>query len=93
MKHHKLKCWPDYFDAVVTGEKKVELRKDDRNYQVGDILDLVEYSQETGKYSGRVCQCLVTHIVRGQSSLKWLQPGIVALSIQAVEVTPGVSHE
>ena len=37
---HQLKTWPQYWDAVQRGEKTFEVRKDDRGFQRGDILEL-----------------------------------------------------
>ncbi len=42
MKIHKLKTLQPYFDDLVNGKKTFEVRKDDRNFQVGDRLDLFE---------------------------------------------------
>lgn len=39
---HELKILPEYFEAVVSGNKRFEIRKDDRNYKKGDILRLNE---------------------------------------------------
>lgn len=41
MVEHKLKCWPNYFDALKSGDKTFEVRKDDRGFQKGDILVLM----------------------------------------------------
>lgn len=49
---HDLKILPEYFEAVVSGKKKFELRKNDRNYKVGDIFILREWMPEKG-YTGR----------------------------------------
>lgn len=35
MKKHELKILPQYFQAVWSGIKTFELRKDDRDYQLG----------------------------------------------------------
>lgn len=35
---HDLKCWPEFFDAIVDGRKTFEVRKNDRGYQTGDTL-------------------------------------------------------
>lgn len=37
---HTLKCWPAYFDAVGSGDKPFEVRRDDRGFQKGDVLVL-----------------------------------------------------
>lgn len=42
-KVHELKCQPPYFEAVAEGRKTVEIRKDDRQFANGDILDLREF--------------------------------------------------
>ncbi len=42
---HHLKTWPEPFEAIWTGLKDWELRKDDRGFQVGDILHLVETAE------------------------------------------------
>lgn len=47
---HVLKIQPKYFEMVKWGIKRFELRKDDRNYQVGDFIVLREY--ENGEYTG-----------------------------------------
>lgn len=51
MQIHTLKIQPKYFTEVLHGRKNFELRKDDRNYQVGDLVTLQEY--ENGAYTGK----------------------------------------
>ena len=59
---HQLKTWPEAFQAVWGGLKKYELRKDDREFKVGDGLFLREWDPVTKEYSGRALQATVTHI-------------------------------
>jgi hypothetical protein len=40
---HDLKCWPEPFAAILSGEKRHEIRRDDRGFKVGDVLRLREY--------------------------------------------------
>jgi DNA-directed RNA polymerase subunit RPC12/RpoP len=63
---HQLKTWPRYFEAIRSGEKTWEFRKDDRNYQVGDALCLREWSDVAETYTGRVEVRHVTYIARGE---------------------------
>lgn len=43
MKTHELKLDIKYFDDVKTGKKNFEIRKNDRDFEVGDILELKAY--------------------------------------------------
>lgn len=60
---HTLKCWPNYFQAVKRGDKKVEIRLNDRDYKCGDILHLQEWDPEDQTFTGDECTVEVTHIV------------------------------
>lgn len=62
---HQLKTWPAYFDAVWSKRKRFEIRKNDRNYQVGDELVLREYDPETDRYLGREVVARVTYRLPG----------------------------
>ena len=58
MEHH-LKILPSHFDAVSKGLKLAELRKNDRRFEAGDILQLCEWN---GVYTGRHVSRIVTHV-------------------------------
>ncbi len=45
---HDLKCWPNYFDAVQSGEKTFQVRRDDRGFQKGDVLQLYKFAPGNG---------------------------------------------
>lgn len=77
---HELKTWPDYFERVTSGEKKVEIRRGNRDYGTGDTLLLNEWDPSTEAYTGRSCKAAITHILRGP----WLADGHVALSINLI---------
>ena len=48
MKIHKLKIKEEYYKAIVDGNKTFELRKNDRDYQVGDLIQFTDdlFNQE-----------------------------------------------
>lgn len=50
---HKLKTWPTAWDAVSSGEKRFEVRKNDRFFQRGDLVVLERFDPETRKYQHR----------------------------------------
>ncbi|MGL4354101.1 MAG: DUF3850 domain-containing protein [Shewanella sp.] len=59
MKTHKLKTLPQHFHAVIGGYKLAELRENDRDFQVGDILKLQEWSPEHGYYGNTVTKRII----------------------------------
>jgi ASC-1-like (ASCH) protein len=67
---HELKIWPEYFEAVNNGEKTFEVRKNDRNYQVGDILYLREWSPFRESFTGKYTYLKVTYVLRDEEFVK-----------------------
>jgi hypothetical protein len=64
MTMHELKCWPEYFAAVLSGEKTFDVRKNDRGFVVGDVLHLREWSVDAG-YTGRETIRRVSYVLSG----------------------------
>lgn len=63
---HELKCWPEYFQAILKGEKTFECRLDDRGFRSGDILHLREWSPVTSDYTGVETARLVVYTLKGE---------------------------
>ena len=61
-----LRTDPGPFRAVWRGDKTAEARKNDRQYQVGDVISLIEFSREHGKWvpPHREIIIRVTHVQR-----------------------------
>ena len=57
----KLKTLPYWFELQLSGEKSFEIRQHDRDYRVGSMLLLEEWSESTG-YTGRTLRVDVTAI-------------------------------
>lgn len=84
-KRHELKCWPAYFHAITCGDKTFEVRRDDRGFQKGDVLDLREYDKDRGvtereHFTGNAEQVLVTYVLTGGQF--GIEPGHVVMGIK-----------
>ena len=53
MTHH-LKIKELYYDQIASGEKKFEVRYNDRDYQVGDTIVLNSLGKNGGKIQARI---------------------------------------
>lgn len=50
---HALKTEPHFYEPAKQGLKPFEVRKNDRDFKIGDYLALNEYDPEKGCYTGR----------------------------------------
>lgn len=76
---HELKTWPEYFEEVVKGNKTFEIRLNDRNFQVGDILELKEYDPIKKSHTGRHVRVKVTYLL---DKHPFVPEGYVCMSIK-----------
>lgn len=60
----KKKIWPEYFEAVVSGKKKFELRLADFDIKEGDTLLLEEWNPATKQYTGRIIEKKVSYVLK-----------------------------
>jgi hypothetical protein len=65
MTFHELKTWPEPFRAIALGRKHHEVRRADRDFQVGDALLLKEYDPTLESFTGAERIVEVTYISRG----------------------------
>ena len=72
---HDLKIQRMYLDRILTGEKKFEIRLNDRDYQVGDLLRLNPINTECTYYFN------ITYIHAGLG----MAEGYVVLGIEATK--------
>lgn len=78
---HDLKIYQEFFSAVCTGVKRAELRKNDRDYRVGDTLHLMETPRGSCHQTGEFINVKITHIA---DVGEWM-PGYVLLSVELQE--------
>lgn len=89
MKTHTLKTWPSYFEAIQRGDKRFEIRKNDRDFAIGDVLHLKEYDPgldvviDRHKFTDRSLLCTVTHIIYGGQF--GIDPAFCVMSIQVTD--------
>ena len=97
---HELKTWPEFFEQTRNGKKKFELRRNDRDFKVGDELLLKEWDPaieepygpgEGGKYKGYTGRELLVRVdyVMDEGTVSSLTntrhaPGYVIMSISHV---------
>lgn len=57
---HELKTWPEPFAAILSGEKRHEVRKNDRGFKVGDVLHLREWKARPQNFVCKSCLVVMT---------------------------------
>lgn len=85
MKTHELKAINPYFSDVWHGIKNFEVRKNDREFKVGDFLLLREYDPQNiseFQYLFREILCKITYLFENHDFLK---EGYVILGIEVIE--------
>ncbi len=89
MKTHVLKSWPKFFDPVSSGTRTHELRRNDRDFHVGDVLELHEFDPTAHAYTGRVCRATITSMTSADEpcavSAEALHPAFCILSVRVAE--------
>ena len=77
-KIHDLKILPRYFDLVKRGIKNFEVRKNDRDFEVGDMLELLEWDDKEHKYTGRNERRKIIYIL---NDIDYCKEGYVILGL------------
>lgn len=65
-KTHRVKSWTQFFWAIKAGLKLHDLRKNDRDYRVGDTVILCEYDWVKGVYTGNEVAAEISFITSSQ---------------------------
>jgi ParB family chromosome partitioning protein len=75
-KTHIIRLAAMYFDDVASGKKSFELRKNDRGYKEGDVLELMEFKD--GRNTGREIKADIIYMLEDYSGLEegWCILGI-----------------
>jgi hypothetical protein len=79
---HYLKTWTPFFKAVKSGTKQFEVRKNDRDYEVGDTLILNDFNPSTEKFSGDWVPKLVIYKL---DDTRFVKEGFVILGMKDIK--------
>jgi len=79
-KTHTVKVLPIWYERLDSGSKTCEIRKNDRDYQTGDWLELVYFNPDKPNHEVTypVLKFVITHVLNGFG----LEPGYCALSLR-----------
>lgn len=83
MKTHELKTWPAWFELVASHAKTFEVRRDDREFEQGDRVNLREYDPVTHEYSGREAHGMIGFVLRGAMGI---EPGYCVMSVFVMHI-------
>ena len=75
---HELKINPEYFKSVITGAKPFEIRRNDRDFKVGDFVALNEFDDKSG-YTGESALYEITYVM---TSTEYVKEGFAVLGIK-----------
>lgn len=65
---HQIRIAAKYYEDAKSGKKPFELRKNDRDYREGEILEMMEFKE--GRNTGRLFRALVTYMLEDYTGLE-----------------------
>ena len=84
---HK-KVWQEYFEQIISGEKKFELRLADFKVNEGDTLVLEEWNKDKERYTGRKIEVVATYILKTKGQTFWPQEEVDKYGFQIIQFEP-----
>ena len=76
MRTHELKTWAKFYERILDGSKQFEIRYNDRAFQTGDRLKLVEIADNEDVPTGRYIFCDVTFMTHFAQKENYVVMGI-----------------
>ena len=100
---HRLKLQTEYWDALVSGQKSFEVRRDDRGFQRGDLLELYRHDREhrggVGEWVGTSGDAIFDrqYAATALASIEYvltggqlgIEPGYVVMAVRIVKTGRG----
>lgn len=81
---HK-KIWREYFEEIISGKKKLELRLADFEVNEGDILVLEEWDKKKKAYTGRKVEVIATYIIKTNGQKFWSSAEVGKYGFQVIQ--------
>ncbi len=78
------KTWPEYFQKILDGDKKFELRLADFECSPGDVLVLREWDPKTKEYTGRVVEKKVDYVIKTKNCNFWPEEEVKKYGYQVI---------
>ncbi|MDP1815185.1 MAG: DUF3850 domain-containing protein [Leadbetterella sp.] len=79
------KVWKEYFDKIISGKKKFELRLADFDVNEDDTLVLEEWDKDKNEYTGRKVETTATYIIKTKDLSFWSQEDIDKYGFQIIQ--------
>ena len=67
----KKKCWPKFFEDVLSGKKTFDVRIADFECSKGDVLVFEEFNPEKKEYTGRTIEKKIKYILKTKEQKFW----------------------
>ena len=80
--HHELKLEEKYWKRIIEGQKRFEIRKDDRDFQIGDTVSFVHPWQEIAWGDNGEGGFRITYVLRHSDFPDGLVPGYCVFGIE-----------
>lgn len=84
----KKKAWPEWFEAVLSGKKKYDLRLNDFEVNPGDTLILEEWDPQKQAYTGRTVEKKVTYVGKAKMGemFNWSKEEVESKGLQILSL-------
>lgn len=79
------KVWREFFEQIISGKKRFELRLADFEVKEGDILVLEEWDKDKQEYTGRKVEVVATYIFKTKDQAFWLPEEVEKYGFQIIQ--------
>lgn len=85
MEHHK-KTWPAFFEDVMQGKKRFDIRLADFDVREGDTIVFEEWDPEKNAYTGRTIAKKISYLVKTKELTYWSEEEIQRYGYQIMQL-------